>query len=135
MSPDLIHLAQVASAELSAPVLKAAVIGGTQPSESERDIWSDGELSVGLWECTPGTWVSSKRGHHELCVMLSGRMTITTEGCEARDVAGGDVIVLPNGWTGTWEVHETVRKVWVFLEGLPATPADSSAHTRAESTP
>lgn len=26
----------------------------------------------------------------------------------------GNTAVFPAGWTGTWEIHETVRKLYVF---------------------
>jgi uncharacterized cupin superfamily protein len=49
---------------------------------------------------------------NEVIHVLSGRMTVTPEGGEPADVGAGDVAVFPKGWTGNWDIHETVRKVY-----------------------
>jgi uncharacterized cupin superfamily protein len=42
-------------------------------------------------------------------------MTCTPDGGEPTVVAAGDAAVFPKGWTGTWEIHETVRKVYAIF--------------------
>jgi uncharacterized cupin superfamily protein len=42
-------------------------------------------------------------------------MTVTPDGGEPCEIGAGDVAVFPVGWTGTWEIHETVRRLfWIF---------------------
>jgi uncharacterized cupin superfamily protein len=42
---------------------------------------------------------------------LGGRASITCHETGRRfEITGGDVIVQPKGWTGRWEVTETIRK-------------------------
>ena len=47
--------------------------------------------------------------------MLSGTLTVTPDGGEPATLGPGDVAVFPKGWRGPWEVHETVRKVYVIF--------------------
>jgi uncharacterized cupin superfamily protein len=48
-----------------------------------------------------------------VCYILSGRATITEGGSgTVYEVSAGDVIVQPKGWSGRWDVTETIRKVY-----------------------
>lgn len=71
--------------------------------------------SAGIWECTPGPsyW---KLEIHEVVHIVAGRMTVTSDGGPALELKSGDVAVFPRGWAGTWEIHETVRKVFAVFE-------------------
>ena len=75
------------------------------------EMWVDGDKSAGIWQCTPGPsyWVQEE---NEVIYLLSGRMTVTQDGGEPADVGTGDIAVFPTGWKGTWDIHETVRKVY-----------------------
>jgi uncharacterized protein len=70
---------------------------------------------VGIWECTPGGWPISDREDTETCIILSGRARVT-EGATNKicEVSSGDVLILPKGWSGRWDVIEPVRKVYVL---------------------
>ena len=75
------------------------------------ELWASGAASAGIWQCTPGPshWVLDT---NEVIYLVSGRMTVTPDGGEPREIGVGDVAVFPLGWSGTWEIHETVRKVY-----------------------
>ena len=75
------------------------------------EMWADGDKSAGIWQCTPGPsyWVQEE---NEVIYVLAGRMTVTPDGGEPTKVKAGDIAVFPVGWKGTWEIHETVRKVY-----------------------
>ena len=45
---------------------------------------------------------------------LAGRMTVTPDGGAPQEVGTGDCAVVPRGWTGTWQIHETIRKLYVI---------------------
>ena len=77
-------------------------------------LWEDGEQSAGIWECTagPSYWVQVQ---HELVHILSGHMTVTEDGGEAVTIAAGDTVMFPKGWSGTWDIAETLRKVYVLF--------------------
>lgn len=75
----------------------------------------DGALSVGVWSCTPGGWEVARRPDTELIRLLDGHATITDEDGTQRRVVAGTVVVLPKGWSGRWDVHETVRTLYVVV--------------------
>ena len=80
-------------------------------------IWSaadDSGASAGIWECTagPSYWVQDET---EVIYVLSGTLTVTPDGGSPTDIGPGDVAVFPRGWTGAWQLHETVRKVYVIF--------------------
>ena len=75
------------------------------------ELWVDGESSAGIWQCAPGPsrWTLET---NEVIYLVAGRMTVTADGGEPAQIGVGDMAVFPKGWTGTWELHETVRKVY-----------------------
>jgi hypothetical protein len=52
---------------------------------------------------------------HEVIHLIAGRMTCTPDGGEPTEVNAGDVAVFPKGWSGAWEIHEKVRKVYAIF--------------------
>jgi uncharacterized cupin superfamily protein len=77
-------------------------------------LWEAGEQSAGIWECTagPSYWVQDQ---HELVHILAGTMTVTEDGGEPVTVTAGDTVMFPKGWSGTWDITETLRKVYVLF--------------------
>jgi uncharacterized cupin superfamily protein len=75
------------------------------------ELWVDGESSAGIWQCAPGPsrWTLET---NEVIYLVAGRMTVTPDGGEPAQIGVGDMAVFPKGWTGTWELHETVRKAY-----------------------
>jgi uncharacterized cupin superfamily protein len=71
-------------------------------------------VQVGVWECTPGGWSITDRPDTETMVLLAGRIRITDADGTEHALGAGDVFVLPKGWSGRWDVLETVRKVYVI---------------------
>ena len=67
--------------------------------------------AVGIWEHSVGT--SGDVEEDEVFVVLSGRATVTEEGCDPVDFGPGDIGHLTAGTRTTWVVHETLRKIWV----------------------
>lgn len=45
---------------------------------------------------------------------LSGAGTITTADGTVHEIRPGVVLVAPDGWRGTWDIRETVRKVYTI---------------------
>jgi uncharacterized cupin superfamily protein len=42
-------------------------------------------------------------------------MTVTPDGGAAQEIGPGDTAVFPRGWAGTWQIHETIRKLYVIF--------------------
>ena len=73
-------------------------------------------VRAGVWECQPGGWPIEPRTDTETCYIPSGRVLITDAATgDSFEASAGDVLVLPEGWSGRWDVKETVRKVFTVL--------------------
>ncbi|UYP19548.1 cupin domain-containing protein [Rhodococcus sp. Z13] len=87
----------------------------TQPEAgdiSSRVVWTESGQSHGIWQMTPGT-LQEVRGP-ESVALLAGRARVTVHPSgEVFEIAAGDVFVIDNDETATWEVLETVRKFFV----------------------
>jgi uncharacterized cupin superfamily protein len=77
-------------------------------------LWEKDGSETGVWECTPGPsrWTLDT---NEFVHVLAGKMTITEDGGRPVDVGPGDTLLFPKGWTGTWDIHETIRKLYVIF--------------------
>jgi uncharacterized protein len=77
-------------------------------------LWEDGAASAGIWECEPGLsrWLLDT---HEVIHLVAGRMTVQPDDGPAVEMSAGDVAVFPKGWSGTWQIHETLRKVYAIF--------------------
>jgi uncharacterized cupin superfamily protein len=84
-----------------------------EPMTSGRVFYEGNGVQVGLWECTPGGWTIENRPDHETVQILSGRARLTNADGTAVELAAGDVLTLPKGWSGRWDILETVRKLFV----------------------
>lgn len=71
--------------------------------------------NLGIWECQPGGWPVIERPDTEFTYIISGKALLTdSSNGEVVEVTAGDLIILPPGWTGRWDVLETVRKVYAI---------------------
>lgn len=74
---------------------------------------ADGKFFAGIWESTPGKW-RIRYEEDEFCVLLAGRAVIADEAGHAETFVAGDAFVIPQGFTGTWETLESVRKYYAI---------------------
>jgi len=80
-------------------------------------MWTGPEGSgqeTGIWQCTagPSYWVQEE---NEFIYILSGSLTVTPDGGKPVTFGAGDSAMFPRGWRGTWDLHETVRKVYAIF--------------------
>ena len=81
---------------------------------------SSEDVKVGVWEAAPGGWPIVNRENTETCYIVGGRATITDEETgEKNEISAGHVVTFPKGWSGRWDVIETIRKVYCIA--VPAT--------------
>ncbi len=75
----------------------------------------DERFNSGIWECQPGKWrvVFSES---EFCQLSKGVLIVVGDDGSTTTFRAGDAFVTPAGFTGTWEVVETARKVYAFYE-------------------
>jgi uncharacterized cupin superfamily protein len=111
VTPFLRHADSITDLEDWGPLAEAT---GPAMTTAGVTLWKDGEQEIGVWECTPGPsrWVLAT---HEFVHIVAGRMTVTIDGGEPVELAAGDTAVFPRGWSGTWEIAEKIRKLYVIF--------------------
>lgn len=87
------------------------------PEQSVRNHYASpcGQFNAGVWEGAVGQWQVNYT-EHEYCEILQGVSVLRDADGNARTVRAGDRFVIPAGFTGTWEVLEPCRKVYVIFE-------------------
>ncbi len=85
------------------------------PQVSLHEIFNEGSTQVGIWECTPGGWPIVDRGNTETVLVVHGRGVITDADGTEQLLVPGAVVVLPTGWSGRWDITETLRKIYVIV--------------------
>ena len=110
-TPFLAAAAAAADLEDWGPLAEAT---GEPMQTTGKTLWADGDQEVGVWECTPGPshWTLET---NEAVYILSGRMTVTPDDGRPQDIGPGDTAVFPRGWQGSWQIHETIRKLYVLF--------------------
>jgi uncharacterized cupin superfamily protein len=86
------------------------------PQMSGRIFYEGNGVQIGVWECTPGGWAIKDRPDHETVQILAGRAILTNADGSSSELSAGDVLTLPKGWSGRWDIVETVRKLY-FISG------------------
>lgn len=86
-----------------------------RPMMSGRVFYEADGISIGVWECTPGGWAIENRPDTETVRILAGRARLTDADGTACELGAGDGLVLPKGWSGRWDILETVRKHYVIV--------------------
>ena len=92
------------------PLAPTTVVDGS-PTTGTRALTTVAGAEVGVWEMTAGTATDVEVD--EVFVVLSGSATVTVEGGTPLDLRPGVVVRLHAGDRTTWQVHETLRKVYL----------------------
>lgn len=92
--------------------IKSAV-GGKMEARG-REVWvsPDERVGTGIWECDAGTFRARFADRGEFIHVVSGSMTCTAEDGTVVELGPGDAMTFPPGWTGEWNVHEPLRKLY-----------------------
>lgn len=112
---DFQTFAHLAGIDLGTPQPKPTSVEGNQV-EAAKVLWTstDGKVEVGVWECSPGRFTAARDDNSEICHIVSGRVTLHGPADAMKEVGPGEVLVLPVGWRGEWEIHETTRKLFII---------------------
>lgn len=101
------------------------------PPDAYSDILVDGELNmrvatlfegtelrVSIFESTPATTDHRTRPTDvdEFVYVLSGKLILTEPNGTAHEYLPGDALVLPVGYTGTWEMQGNYRELVVLMQ-------------------
>ncbi|CAN5188205.1 cupin domain-containing protein [soil metagenome] len=115
--PDGLALALSRAADIDGPLPATGRRAGADVGDAQTgllEIFRSERVKFGVWECTPGGWEIENRKDTETMILLAGRVRLTTRGEEPVELGTGDAFVLPRGWSGRWDVLETVRKVYTL---------------------
>jgi len=90
----------------------------SDPSETVHTAFRsrEGNLTAGVWECSPCRSDIRRYGVDELCTVISGSVTITDRGGNAETFGPGDTFVMDRDFSGVWHITETLRKFWMIHE-------------------
>lgn len=80
-----------------------------------------GQMNAGVWEGEVGQWTVNYT-EHEYCEIVQGVSVLRDEQGNGKTLRAGDRFVIPAGFSGTWEVLEACRKIYVIFESTPTTP-------------
>ena len=107
------------AAQVTGPLTPAGQRPGADSGDPQLHVHTvapDAPGSTGVWECRPGGWPIVDRADTEVCYVLSGAATITDDATGTKhELRAGDLLVLPAGWSGRWDVTETLRKVYCIF--------------------
>jgi hypothetical protein len=92
------------------------------PVETGYNFFTDGsgQLTAGVWECTPCTTQTDSYPVDEFCYILSGTVVITDDAGHSETFKAGDCFVIPKGLSCTWHMPETTRKYYVIFDAKTA---------------
>ena len=109
--PNLLKVAASVAPEVERPAAEKLISG--DPVFTTWNLEEKDGLYAGIWQSTVGKWHVSY-DEWEYFRLLEGVSILTdAEGQETRLTAGDSFIIRP-GFSGTWEVVETIRKDYVI---------------------
>ena len=74
-----------------------------------------GDFIAGTWTSTPGQW-HAFTGRDEFCYIVSGHVRLIGDDGTTQSFKTGDAFLIPNGFSGRWEVVETTTKHFVIRQ-------------------
>jgi uncharacterized protein len=85
-------------------------------------LYTGEELRASIFASTPAKTDHRNRPleYDEFVLVLNGKLILTEQSGRAQEFTPGDVVILPRGYTGTWEMQGSYRELAV----VPATPGD-----------
>lgn len=75
---------------------------------------ADGKFLSGYWEAKPGTYHVTYKAD-EFIHIFEGKFTLTEDGTgHVASFSAGDTLNIAAGFSGTWKIEETIRKVFAI---------------------
>ena len=83
------------------------------PQDWSRKFADDGAFGAGAWYCTEGGWPSPNgKGVTEIFYVLEGHGSLGDADGVTHYFGPGDMVIIPKGHTGRWDVNQPIHKVW-----------------------
>ncbi len=82
------------------------------------DVPAGGRLYTGVWRCEPGHWrIAFGPREHELFTVLQGRCRVHADDGGFQEAGPGEALFIPAGFSGSFEVLETLTKTYAIVDG------------------
>ena len=92
------------------------VVAGDPQHETELHFrCPDGTLFAGSWTSPPVKW-RTFLDRDEYCHIITGRCALISEAGQRWEFGAGQSFMIPNGFSGYWEILETTTKHFVIKE-------------------
>ncbi|PHS19308.1 MAG: hypothetical protein COA78_00160 [Blastopirellula sp.] len=88
---------------------RANVVSG-DPDEQAALFFSKDGVTAGVWECGAYKERIENRPVEEMCVVISGEVTLSTDDGASETYGPGDSFLFRRGFTGYWETKDRFRK-------------------------
>ena len=95
------------------PVANERSVSGA-PRDGAIEVTAFGDVEIGVWEMTPGTATDVETD--EVFIVLAGAATVTFDDGEVLTLKPGSLCRLHEGQRTSWNVTETLRKVYLVTE-------------------
>eukprot|EP00984_Skeletonema_dohrnii_P024966 scaffold14120_cov90-Skeletonema_dohrnii-CCMP3373.AAC.3 len=83
------------------------------PQDWSRKLADDGVFRAGTWYCSEGGWESPNgKGVTEVFYMVEGHGMLGDSDGTKHYFGPGDMVIIPKGHTGRWDVNTPIHKVW-----------------------
>ena len=83
------------------------------PQDWSRKLADDGVFRAGTWYCTEGGWESlNGKAVTEVFYMVEGHGCLGDADGVKHYFGPGDMVIIPKGHTGRWDVNTPIHKVW-----------------------
>ena len=111
------HGPEDAGLQLWEPIDADSLISG-KPVQSGHVYHSDdtGQLTSGVWHCTPMVAKQAPYDVNEFMLVLDGAITIAHANGDEETFAAGECFVIPRGTPLSWKQAGDVLKYWVIFE-------------------
>nr|WP_277398988.1 cupin domain-containing protein [Achromobacter xylosoxidans] len=71
-----------------------------------------GRSEAGVWESTAGSFQSNTTGYIEFGYIVEGAARLVDPDGTVHELTVGEAFVMPEGYTGRWEVDTFVKKIY-----------------------
>lgn len=83
------------------------------PQDWSRKLADDGVFRAGTWYCSEGGWESPNgKAVTEVFYMVEGHGMLGDADGTKHFFGPGDMVIIPKGHTGRWDVNTPIHKVW-----------------------
>ena len=90
---------------------------------AHKVVYDVGDTTVSVWSAPPGSTTQQGGATIQTFHVLEGVAFVTNDDGTAYRCAAGDTVVLPAGWSGSWDIVEELKAVSVAVGDGAAAPA------------